>query len=183
MNTSSLFGRRLQGKAAGERGNEGMGRNCKRNRALGYANRGWRSWAVSQGLTAAQGEGVARYLGIPACCRHGHSGLQKPENPVANTQRWRLEVKAMGTDWLSADCRQAGRDSFCYTIQFRNFTAYVLTVWIRFFKLTYPPKCSLRNTVPGKCSVSRVQAWDPKIGGTYSSLVCFSYRLRGGVFQ
>ena len=41
----------------------------------------------------------------------------------------------MGTNWLSADCRQAGRDSFCYTIQFRNFTAYVLTVWIHLFFL------------------------------------------------
>lgn len=72
----------------------------------------------------------------------------------------------MGTDLLSADCRQAGCDSFCYTIQLGNFTAFVLMIWIHlFFKLTYPPKCSLRNTVPGKCSVSRVQAWDPKIGG------------------
>ena len=105
-------------------------------RAIGHSvmpTEGGGAGLSSQGLTAAQGEGVARYLGIPACCCHGHSGLQKPENPVANTQHLRLEVKAMGTDWLSADCKQAGRDSFCYTIQFRNFTAYVLTVWIHLF--------------------------------------------------
>ena len=58
LDTSSLFGRRLQEKAAGEWGNEeGMERNCESNRALGYANRGWRSWAVKSGLDSCSGGG------------------------------------------------------------------------------------------------------------------------------
>lgn len=79
-------------------------------------------------------------------------------------------------DMLNAERVREGHHGFCYTILLRIFfLACVLTVMITFFlkKFIYPPNYYLRNTGSGKCSMSRVQSWGPKIWGYAAFYVTF----------
>lgn len=99
----------------------------------------------------------------------------------------------MGTDLLSAKWGRQEKMASAPPSSFRMvFSAYGVTVWITFvcLFLTYlSPKSSLRNSVSGKCSVSRVQSGMKRLGDITAFRICFcrltrvSHNLGGGKFQ